>query len=175
MAGVVLLGGIASANSAIQQATPDLAAPALVAATPTAEPAEEVAEIEPSATPEPTVDATMEPEVVADPAVFKADALRDLQDFKKDLDDMDKTLDEDGFWRLLSNSAELGFNLGQLQAHDAPDEIVSKWDAGLETLDAKIDAITDEIGNDDSKATRTAIANAREQANNLIKLVKKIE
>jgi|GEM_PF-824727 len=101
----------------------------------------------------------------ADPTDASADAIdrarfvrlsgNDLDDIDKDLDDMIVTLDEAGFWRLLTNSIELSFNHAQLTTRDAPAEIADPWKAGLATLEETIaemdDAITDER-NDDLRA-----------------------
>lgn len=129
----------------------------------------------PSATPTPTVaaaaPATPAPEPVVDVAGFKSDSYRDLDDFEKDLNDLIVTVDEGGFWRLLSNSAELSFNLGQMETHDAPLSVSGEWAAGLVTLDTAITSITDAISADDPGTIKAAIEAARGQVNVLRSVV----
>jgi hypothetical protein len=119
---------------------------------------------EPSATPspEPTIEA---PEI--DVAAFQASASGDLADFEKDLNDMVITVGEGGFWRLLSNSIELSFNLGQLEAMEAPPSVSSNWATGLAALDASITVIDDAIGTDDAATILAAIESSRAQVNSL--------
>ncbi|MFC0681821.1 DUF2510 domain-containing protein [Lysobacter korlensis] len=74
---------------------------------------------------------------------FAYNAHGHLGDMEKDLDDLVVTLDENGFWRLLTNSVELSFNLGQLQALDVPAEVSENWSAQLGDIDAGITAISD--------------------------------
>ena len=97
-------------------------------------------------------DAAQAPADAIDPARFVRLSGNDLDDIDKDLDDMIVTLDEAGFWRLLTNSIELTFNHSQLAARDAPAEIAEQWKAGLAAFDATIteidDAITDERDDD---------------------------
>jgi len=130
----------------------------------------------------PARDAAVEPPVVAespeddpagasvdtiDPARFVRLSGNDLDDIDKDLDDMIVTLDEAGYWRLLSNSIELTFNHAQLSGREAPAEIAEPWAAGLATLEAIIaemdDAITDERNDD----LRVLIDDARGEVQSL--------
>ena len=118
-----------------------------------------------SPTPTPT------PEDVAPPAVadvdverFQAEASRDLDDLAKDLDDMVRTVDEGGFWRLLSNSLEVSFNYGQLSAHTPPPSVADAYAAGLQNLDAAITALSDLVTGEDTGAILAAIEHTRGQA-----------
>lgn len=150
VAALILMSGVASAIGGANKV------PQTPIATPTST-TEPVAESE-SPTPIPSV--TAEP-IVIDVAYFRSSAERDLTDFGKDLTDMDVTLDEGGYWRLLSNSLELSFNLGQLQSLDAPANIAAQWESGLEILGSHIVLIDDAVKADDDAATRAAIAAAR--------------
>lgn len=80
---------------------------------------------------------------------------------QKDLDDMVVTLDEGGFFRLLSNSAELSFNLGQLQSLDAPESVAAPFADSLSRLESAIDALVDPIAASDDPGTRVAIEAVR--------------
>jgi len=158
VAAVLLIGGIASANGARTEPPVAQDAPAAVVETPAP-----IETVPPAPTSEP-----VEEVVLVDSAAFKTEALRDLVDFNKDLSDMDTTLDEDGFWRLLSNYGELSFNLGQLQSHDAPAEYAATWTASLVTLEARLDVLGDAVSVDNSAVTRAAVAAARKQSNAMI-------
>jgi len=129
---------------------------------------------EASPTPTPTITPSAPPVVVApvvDVAAFQSNATRDLNDFAKDLDDMVVTVNEGGFWRLLSNSLELSFNLGQLQSLDAPASVSSSWAPGLAALEVSITTIDDAVAADDSAAILAAIEASRGQVNALLGLV----
>jgi hypothetical protein len=124
---------------------------------------DEVATAEP--VPTPTLETSPIPEPAeVDVATFKSDANRDIDDFEKDLDDMIVTVDEGGFWRLLSNTFELSFNLGQLQASPPPTSIEASWLPELDKLDASITAITDVISTDDPAKIKAAIEASRKAA-----------
>ena len=112
----------------------------------------------PDPTPTPTTDPTSAP---VDPARFVGSANSHLDDMQKDLDDMVVTLDEGGFFRLLSNSVELSFNLGQLQSIDAPESVSAAYADSLTRLEASIDALSDPIAASDDPGTRAAIEAVR--------------
>jgi hypothetical protein len=160
VAALILFSGVAAAAGGGHKDV----TPVAIAETPKPVEAKPTPTVAPS--PAPTVAA-----VVVDLAQFKSDSLRDLNDFNKDLGDMDVTLDEGGFWRLLSNSLELSFNLGQLEGHIPPESIAAPWATGLVGLDAAITTINNAVGASDDAATRAAIAAARDQATALIALV----
>lgn len=110
----------------------------------------------PTATPIPTPS-----EEGPDATFFMTEANGNLSDYEKDLGDLTVTLDENGFWRLLSNSVELSFNLGQLQGLDAPAPIAGEWDTNVATLDAQTTVIIDNIGNQQYDTLRADIAAAQ--------------
>lgn len=125
--------------------------------------------------PEPSQSATV-PEVDNDDdSAFVRVANRDLEDFSDDLDDIDITLDEDGFWRLLTNTVELKFNLEQLQAHEAPTSIAGDWKDGLEHLGDDIAAIEDAVGTRSQSRARAAVAGARETVEGLLGVVARVD
>jgi len=110
----------------------------------------------------------------ADVIAFVADSTRDLDDFEKDLDDMVKTVDEGGFFRLLSNSVELRFNLSQLDRHTPPDSVEPDWSYGLVDLEGSIDDIDQAVSDDDEAAIRAAIEASRAQVNTLRTIVAEV-
>lgn len=118
-------------------------------------------------TPTPTETAVTEPEVAApavvDSAYFKSESASHLDDISKDLDDMIVTLDEDGFWRLLSNSVELSFNLGQLQVIEAPADVAPQWQASLISLESSLAAIDAAVADEPYDDVRVAIDGVRAQ------------
>jgi hypothetical protein len=112
---------------------------------------------------EPDETQTAEPEVdTEDDSAFVRVATRDLDDLADDLDDIDITLDEDGFWRLLSNAVELNFNVGQLQEHEAPASIEDDWKDGLSQLEDDVDALEAGITAGSDAQVRDAVADARD-------------
>lgn len=152
--GVLVVGSIGAAIGAAGRDPEPVAtiAPLTPTPTPTPEPTT------PSPTPTPTAAPTPTP---ADPARFRGSANSHLDDMQKDLDDMVVTLDEGGFFRLLSNSVELSFNLGQLQSIDAPDSVAAAYADSLTRLEASIDALSDPIAQSDDPGTRAAIEAVR--------------
>lgn len=158
-AGVLLIGGIGSAMGAGRDAAPaptvTVVAEQEPAESPSPEPVEEVEE-NPSPTP-------VETTAPADPAVFTSQAESHLDDILKDLDDIDVTIEERGFWRLLSNYGELSFNLGQLEGLDLPESMAKKWPATLAELDATMTAYSETIGTEDAVKMRDAVAAIRSQ------------
>jgi len=123
------------------------AEPTPVQETPAPEPAvEETAE-------EPAVEETAEEPVVEESvdegavsAAFELRARGDIADLAKDLDDMAEAAAEGGFFRVLGNSVELSFNVGQLQSLTPPEQIANDWDKALTRLSNRVDAISDAIG-----------------------------
>ncbi len=149
---VALIVGATAARSGFDAGSaPGIETPAATdpeAATPADEPA---AEPEEEAVPQ------------VDTASFVAASRGDLADFEKDLDDMIVTIDEGGFWRLLSNSVELSFNYGQLSGREAPAPIAAEWKTQLDALDDRITAIDDAITDDRTDDLRAEIEAARAQ------------
>ena len=146
---------------------PSEAAPAVVTVTATPSPT-----TEPSPEPEPIPEATAEPvPVVVDVPAFKTQANSHLDDMTKDLDDMIVTINENGFWRLLSNSAELSFNVGQLEALDVPASVAAPYAEGTAGLEATIESMSDPISNQDNATLLTVIDTMRGQVQAMHDLV----
>lgn len=130
----------------------------------------EIVEVTPSASPSASA-VTVPP---GDYSAFVKSATRDLDDFDKDLDDVETTIDQDGYWRLLSNTAELRFNLEQLRGTAAPGFLAAEWDDSLDDLD---DALQDLAASIDKKqsAQREALERSREASEAARGLVELLE
>jgi len=170
-AGALVFGAIGSAIGAGRGGN-DAQPAAAPTATVTAEapsPSEEPVDEEPEETPEPTP--TDEPEEpAADPVAFTAQANSHLDDMRKDLDDLRVTVEEEGFWRLLSNYAELAFNVGQLEALDVPANVAKKWDSQLAKLDKRLDELSEAIATEDGPTILTAVSELEDQVESARKL-----
>jgi hypothetical protein len=157
---LTMTGMIAGAISGGRTASSTVSTPIAVT-TPTATPpAEPEATAEAPAPPAKTTP----PAPVVDAAAFTAAAGKHVDDINKDLDDMIVTLDEGGTWRLLSNSAELAFNLGQLQALEVPENISVEWAAGLTALETSMDTMSTAVGEQRYEDVRTDIESTRAAA-----------
>jgi hypothetical protein len=119
--------------------------------------------------------ATPTPIDTEDDSIFVDLATRDIDDFAKDLGDMTTTLDENGYWRLLSNSVELNFNLSQLEGHEAPKSIASDWSDALDELGKNVDAIEVGVTANSEKRTRAGIAAARDTIASLREIVNRVD
>ena len=124
----------------------------------------------PPETPTPTPEVDTE-----DDSIFVDLATRDIDDFAKDLGDMSTTLDENGYWRLLSNSVELSFNLSQLEGHEEPASIASDWNDALDELGKNVDAIEAGVTANSKNRTRAGIADARETIAELREIVSRVD
>ena len=151
-AGLIVAGsvgaavGAASGDQAADQATVTTTPVAPSEPTPTEKPAEEEAPA-----------AATEVNAVA----FRAQSNSHLDDMVKDLDDIVITVQEDGFWRLLSNSAELSFNYGQLGALDVPNSVTEPWPATLTGIDGGISALDAAIETEDGPTILAAVDGLR--------------
>ena len=141
------------------------AAATLVQDQPTAAPTVEPSE---TATPEPEIDDQ-------DDSAFVTVATRDLDDFEKDLDDLQTTLDEDGFWRLLSNAVELNFNATQLRGHEVPKSIEQDWTDGLTQLEGDIDSIEGGITSRSNTKVQSGVDDARDTLEALREVVARVD
>ena len=122
----------------------------------------------PTATPTPEVDNE-------DDSVFVDLATRDIDDFAKDLGDLSTTVDEGGFWRLLTNSVELNFNLTQLEGHEEPASIKADWNDRLDELSKNVDSIEDGISAQSENRIRAGIAAARSTIAELRDIVSRVD
>ncbi|WP_323742173.1 hypothetical protein [Microbacterium sp. UFMG61] len=164
-AGVIVVGSVGAAigsSGSNRVDAPQASAAPVVVETEEAE--EPTPTPTPTATPTPTPTVTPTPEVpVVDAVAFRAQAGSHLDDMNKDLDDMIVTVQEDGFWRLLSNTGELAFNLGQLQALEVPANVAVTWPESLVALDATLDVLTDAVSTQDGATILAAVDTVRAQ------------
>ena len=124
----------------------------------------------------PPDNATPTPEIdTEDDSIFVDLATRDIDDFAKDLGDMQTTLDENGFWRLLSNSIELNFNVSQLLDHEAPASIASDWNGALDQLQKDVDAIEAGVTSRSDTKVGAGIADARATVAELREIVSRVD
>jgi hypothetical protein len=164
-AGVIVVGSVGAAigsGGSDRDGAPQASAAPVVAQT-----VEPEAEPTPTPTPTPTAAPAPAPEpevvVVVDAVAFRAQAGSHLDDMNKDLDDIIVTVQEDGFWRLLSNSSELAFNLGQLQALEVPSNVAATWPDSLASLEATLDVLSDAVSTQDGPTILAAVDTVRAQ------------
>ena len=107
---------------------------------------------------------------------FILGARGDIRDMDKDLDDMEVALGEGGIFRLLGNSLELSFNIGQLQSLTPPQEIAAQWNKSLETLSSRADDLSSMLSGDATTRQISGGINATRKAlTNLSKVVDKVD
>ncbi|HCS61768.1 MAG TPA: hypothetical protein DIW46_10305 [Microbacterium sp.] len=158
-AGVIVVGSIGAAlgGAGRDEPAPVASAPPIEATnTPDPVVAPETPIPAPVSTPAPAP-------VVVDAVGFRAQAGSHLDDMNKDLDDLVTTVAEDGFFRLLSNSAELSFNLGQLDALDVPANVGVTWPESLTALEGALDILDDAITSQDGPTILAAVDTVRTQ------------
>ncbi|WP_341936252.1 hypothetical protein MRBLWO14_001583 [Microbacterium sp. LWO14-1.2] len=114
-------------------------------------------------TPTPTAAAAAATEEAVNAVAFRAQANSHLDDMLKDLDDIVVTVQEDGFWRLLSNNGELAFNLGQLEGLDVPANLTTSWPESTSALDTTLDTLSDAISTQDGPTILAAVEVVRVQ------------
>jgi len=66
-------------------------------------------------------------------------------------------------WRLLSNSGELAFNQGQLEALDIPENVATTWPAALVALDGAQDVLVEAISTQDGPSILASVETVRAQ------------
>jgi hypothetical protein len=91
---------------------------------------------------------------------FKASAVKNLDDFEKDLNDLTDAMAKASQLRVLSNSIELSFNSGQLGATQAPTSVALEWKTATTTLDDLTKKIGDAGGNEDYTTLTSLVAAA---------------
>jgi len=126
----------------------------------------------PSSSPSPSPSAISIPP--GDYSAFVSGTTRDLDDFDKDLDDVETTIDEGGYWRLLSNTAELRFNLEQLRGATAPAFLAAEWDDSLDDVDDALQDLASSIDQGEN-AQRDALERSRDASGAARALVELLE
>lgn len=164
----LLLGIIGSALNGGNADTKSEAAPTetvTVTATPS-ESATETPSPSPSNSADPSVAqtaASSDADSASNKSYFVSSAKGDLADLEKDIDDALKRAKNDQKIRLMGNILEFSFNLGQLQALDAPTAVKNKWEKALVALDKAItvssDTAADLVAGDATTSTMTSALN----------------
>jgi hypothetical protein len=140
-----------------------------------------------SASPTPTESETQEPEVEESPSAstsaspvplspveFRASALGDLADMRKDLADAKTRINEGGLLRLLGNALELQFNVGQLKSITPMDDIADSWSEKLAILEKDVDKFTEGLSEDSVSGSRADLDRILKTIGMLEKFVKSV-
>ena len=98
------------------------------------------------------------------PVIFATSAKGDLKDLDKDLGDLLDALAKGSTFRLITNSAELSFNIGQLESLEPPTSVAAAWKQQFGALQKSIKAVQSAISNDSSVSSmKSKIAAAKRQ------------
>ena len=110
------------------------------------------------------------------PVYFATSARGNLRDLYKDLSDTRNAVNEGSVLRLIGNSIELSFNLGQLGALTPPAQIADDWNREFRTLERAVDAVTAAISNSASVSQmKKRISAAQNQAKVTLGVVRRLE
>ena len=135
--------------------------------------------IEESATEEtPTEEATTQESASEpdSPIIFRASTQGNIDEFRKDLDDLLVAVDENSVLRIVTNVAELSFNIGQLQSANPPLDIADEWNTQLTALGGAVDNLSDVVTNDGSMSDlRAAVKSTRSELNALEGVLEKLQ
>lgn len=124
------------------------------------EPSEETVTDEPSAS-----ETTSEPD---SPIIFRASTQGNIDDFRKDLNDLVVAIDDNSVLRISTNVAELSFNIGQLQAANPPVEIADEWNTRLTALEGALTNLDNVVLEDGSMSDlRAAVKVTKSELNAL--------
>lgn len=154
-AGVIVVGSVGAAigSGGRTDAAPEASTAPVSVPTSTPAPEEIVETTAPEA---PVIEAV-------DAVAFRAQAGSHLDDMLKDLDDIIVTVNEDGFWRLLSNSGELAFNQAQLESLEVPENVAATWPTSLNALQSTQDVLAEAIDTQDGPTILAAVETVRAQ------------
>jgi hypothetical protein len=94
-----------------------------------------------------------------DPEYFRTNSNNNIADILVDLDDLIVAVDEAGAWRIMGNTVELSFNVGQLESTEAPAALTGESTAAVAALDATATAIS--VSSQDYAAIRVHVDEAR--------------
>jgi hypothetical protein len=109
------------------------------------------------------------------PIIFSASAQRDLVDIRKDLDDLVSAIQDNSVFRLLSNVAEIDFNIGQLQSTDPPLGIADSWNEALNELESSVGTLSTLVSGDGtSKQIRGQIESVKVSIKELERIVEQL-
>jgi len=115
------------------------------------------------------IDTAAQPE---SPVVFRAQAQGDIDDMQRDVADLQRAINDNSVFRILSNTAELSFNLGQLGSPTPPQDVAEAWKEGLADLDSEISSLSDLVSGDGTtKQVRSQVRQIRTALNNMEKVL----
>jgi hypothetical protein len=109
------------------------------------------------------------------PVEFRASALGDLADMRKDLADAKARINEGGLLRLLGNALELQFNVGQLKSITPMEDIAASWSEKVAILEGDVDKFTDGLSEDSVSASRADLDRILKTISMLEKFVKSVD
>ncbi len=109
------------------------------------------------------------------PTYFRASALGDLADLKKDVGDAQRALEKGGSWRLLGNAAEIAFNIGQLQSLVPPSKYQKTWSKQVTQMDQLSSDFSESISSGSVSKTRSILKKILSQTNAMESYVKKVK
>ena len=144
---------------------PEPQATVTVTATPTP------VETQPEATPEET-EPTEEESIGMSAAAFSVSARGDIKELLKDAGDAQVALDDGGTLRLITNGGEMSFNVGQLQALEAPQSVETEWNRELKKLEKAVTGYTEAVSGDSVSKTQENIDAVERSSNTLLDIAK---
>ena len=113
----------------------------------------------------PTAEASSEP-VPESPILFTASVQGNIDDFRKDLNDLRDAVTDNSALRIITNIAELSFNLGQIQSATPPAQIAAEWNVQLAELDSALTNLNTVVTTDGtSQDLKAAIKSTRSALN----------
>ena len=175
---IVLFGGMSNSNKSSN--TSDSESAATTSETASAKPVVTI-KATPSitATPSPSAPAVPTQDSASNIAAFTSGGHGDLADMNKDLDDMVMRASNNQNIRLMGNSLELAFNIGQLETLNPPTVVASAWGPQLAALSAAVTQVGDDAssyaaGTIGLDAMLASIETTRAQVNALDAIVSQV-
>ena len=98
----------------------------------------------PTASPTPSAPTVLSQDSASNIAAFTSGGHGDLADMNKDLDDMVMRASNNQNIRLMGNTFELAFNIGQLETLKPPSVVAEAWGPQLATLSAAVTQVSDD-------------------------------
>jgi hypothetical protein len=109
------------------------------------------------------------------PILFSASVKGNIDDFRKDLNDLVVAVDDNSVFRILTNSGELAFNFGQLQSANPPTAIAAEWTAQMDSLDTALSDLNAVVTEDGTASDlKAAVKATRMQLNSLEGILEKL-
>ncbi|GLI27781.1 hypothetical protein ARHIZOSPH14_20230 [Agromyces rhizosphaerae] len=105
--------------------------------------------------PEPEA-APAEPAEPVDPVAFAREAERRLDRMERDIDALEKDIEDARFARLVTETVRLAVRLDELRAIGTPDELAGVWESDLDAIGAEIDRLAEAVIAGDGDAAEDA-------------------